>query len=637
MRFTLSTFYLKYKKQLMLGGALLAVACLIGVSIFVIVTFPGQEKEPEEESIQKVTLDDRISPYSNQALILEILRIRHRGILDELMTVGQGWKNPPQFYFVVDMDGQEYASNEVSGGVASGGSSENLFKTWDTILRENKVQIDVEEEQETSDVTLSIVERITSGILLKRHTDIEQETIQLVYDYRTGRWTGDDFFMDDDGYGHYVGETFEVWFNLYQTGEDWDTIPYWMEVNVLGTDPSVDDTHKDPDHDGIPTVWEWRWGYDPNVWDDHENLDPDIDGIENIEEYQMEKYFADPYQRDIYIETDGMEGGGLFDPAHVFHTEAQQALIERFTEHGINMYIDDGWPDGPINGGGEMLPHDYEKISQESGMMLQYYMHHFADERKGIFRYVLMAHQAGFNHPSVSNRYDTIAVGTNLKTAFTVKQAFTERTRMLMEAAYVMHELGHSLGIEPWTHEGCDNFSFSGSLKNRQSYDEVWGNYYSVMNYYHITDKNLVDYSDGSHGENDFDDWDHLYLPTFQLESRIFEGLGFELPLQDQLHGETLELVLQGWDYDENLSNNFTLDMNGWSPIDGQSMTWFVYVKTNEAEQPSNRTIRVYAMPDIAPVDAAWTLSFEGNLNENGNLIFYSQQNEIDNVMDQMS
>lgn len=200
-----------------------------------------------------------------------------------------------------------------------------------------------------------------------------------------------------------------------------------------------------------------------------------------------------------------------------------------------------------------------------------------------------------------------------------------------------MHELGHSLGIEPWTTEGCDNFSFSGSLKNRQSYDEVWGNYYSVMNYYHITDKSLVDYSDGSHGENDFDDWSHLYLPTFQLESRIFEGLGFSLPLEDQLHGETLEFVLQGWEYDENLSYNFTQDMNGWSPIDGQDMIWFVYVKTDKAEQPSNCTIRVYAMPDILPVDTAWTLSFEGNLDENGDFMFHSQQDEIDDVMEKLS
>jgi hypothetical protein len=88
---------------------------------------------------------------------------------------------------------------------------------------------------------------------------------------------------------------------------------YWTEVNILHVSPYEDNSRLDPDGDGIPTVWEWkrgynpfkwddhnnldpdedgvptawewRWGYDPLTWDDHKHLDPDIDGIENIEEY----------------------------------------------------------------------------------------------------------------------------------------------------------------------------------------------------------------------------------------------------------------------------------------------------------------------------------------------------------------
>ena len=47
--------------------------------------------------------------------------------------------------------------------------------------------------------------------------------------------------MDNDGYGHYLGEFYEVWFNVYQADFDHDGIPYWTEVNVLGTDPTVDE------------------------------------------------------------------------------------------------------------------------------------------------------------------------------------------------------------------------------------------------------------------------------------------------------------------------------------------------------------------------------------------------------------
>ena len=620
--------YLKRKHKIAIAS-IIVIILLVSTSIFAYYEYFREEKKTESK-VQEFQLDDRISPLTNQALFVEILRIRHRGILDTLMKRGLGWKDKPSFYYVIDAVGQEYSSAEVQGGVASGGSSENLFNTWDTILRENKVVFDVAEEQATAEITIKVVERTTSGIIFKKNQDTEKLTMQLTYDFRTGRWSGDDYFMDDDGYGHYLGDTFEIWFNIYQSDLDWDHIPYWVEVNLLHTDPRVDDTYSDPDSDGIPTYWEWRWGYDPFVWDDHENLDPDVDGIENIEEYKMSKYFSDPYQPDIYIETDGMVKGWLLDPPHVFHKEAQEALIERFSEHGINVYIDDGWPDGPINGGGEMLPHDYEKISQDSGMMLQYYLHHFSDDRKGIFRYVLFAHQAGFNHPSKGNRYDTIAVGTNLKTEFKVKFAFTPRTQILMEAAYTMHELGHSLGIEPWTHEGCDNFSYVGSRQQRESYDEIWGNYYSVMNYYHITDKTLIDYSDGSHGYNDFDDWSHLYLPTFEVEARVVEGIGFELPLEDQLNGEVLEHDLIGWEYNENLSKEF----NQKSMVKWADTIWFVYEKNDNATQPSNRTIRVYAFPNVYPVDSDWTLSYEGVLDKNGNIQVYSQQSEVQRLLD---
>ena len=66
----------------------------------------------------------------------------------------------------------------------------------------------------------------------------------------------------------------------------------------------MDDSKLDPDGDGIPTAWEWKWGYDPFTWDDHNRLDPDLDGIENSEEYQMAKWFADPFIQDIYYEVD---------------------------------------------------------------------------------------------------------------------------------------------------------------------------------------------------------------------------------------------------------------------------------------------------------------------------------------------
>ncbi|MCJ7571306.1 MAG: hypothetical protein MUO82_05470, partial [Candidatus Thermoplasmatota archaeon] len=244
----------KKNKTILLALAILTIIILS--STFVYIQYTKEEKHEEEPENIKV-IDNRISPLTNQGLILEILRIRHRGLLDKIIKTGNSWKQKPSFYFISNIDDTEYISKDV---VAAGAESEILFNTWDTILQENKILEDTPEEQEKSSVTLTLVERVPSGLLGRKSQDYIRDKITVTYDYRTGRWNGDDSFMDDVGYGHYRGETFEVWFNLYQTDSDSDGIPYWTEVNVLGTDPRVDDSKLNPDNDGIPTDWEWKWG-----------------------------------------------------------------------------------------------------------------------------------------------------------------------------------------------------------------------------------------------------------------------------------------------------------------------------------------------------------------------------------------
>ena len=243
----------------------------------------------------------------------------------------------------------------------------------------------------------------------------------------------------------------------------------------------------------------------------------------------MAKWFANPYHQDIYLEVDGMESGGFLDPPHVLYEESEQIIIERFAEHGINLYIDQGWPEGPVNRGGELLTH-YERMSQDSGMMLQFYRNHFSEERRGIFRYVVMCHRGGFCHPAMFNRYDQMAVGISNQQMITAKGAFTPRTYRLMAAVSVMHELGHSLSIAPWNVGGNDNFTFAEGRAAKQDFLDKWGNYKSVMNYYYIYDKTLIDYSDGTHGEGDVNDWELFDLTFFEHECNVIEDPGFELP-----------------------------------------------------------------------------------------------------------
>ena len=77
-----------------------------------------------------------------------------------------------------------------------------------------------------------------------------------------------------------------------------------------------------------------------------------------------------------------------------------------------------------------------------------------------------------------------------------------------------------------------------------KKYIEEHGNYRSVMNYYYIYDKTLVDYSDGSHGNGDFDDWSFINLTFFQDNAKVFEDPGFELPGVEEI-GLVKTMVLQ--------------------------------------------------------------------------------------------
>ncbi|KYK24999.1 hypothetical protein AYK24_05520 [Thermoplasmatales archaeon SG8-52-4] len=612
----------KSKQKTLAIVALIVVVLLVASSVLGYYIYYKEEEKPVVKNEIEV-VDNRISPLENQGLIVEILRIRHRGLYDRLMTwYSNSWKNKPTFIYELTMDGLTAKSTDVvSGGV---------FKSWDTMFQESKMLRDADEEQETSTIVIKIIERVTvkSGLLKKTTKEVEKEKITVTYDYRTGRWTGDDYFRDYDGYGHYRGNTFEVWFNIYQNDFDTDYIPYWTEVNVLGTDPMRDDSDKDPDGDGIPTTWEWKWGYDPFTWDDHEMLDPDIDGLENIEEYKTSRWLSDPYHQDIYCEVDHM-------PDRTLWPECIQAVIEKYAEHNINIYFDDGWPDTPNNGGGELLPK--ADLSQDSGKVLQFYNHNFPDERKGSFRYVIMYYASGFNHPAKGNIYDVMVIGYKnkikdiLKAWLVYKIPPTGRGQRIKVASTLMHELGHSVGISPWTFEGCDNISFYSSKQAEAKYDKTWGQYYSVLNYYTIYDTNLLDYSHGKNGPPyDQNDWLNLFVASFQYPAELIEEIYFEPPGFDKvIYGET-ETGITGYSYDAELTERIIRYMGEWSPVDPIKANWIVFKLEDKDINPDYKDIKIMVQPDVPY--AGWAEYAEGELDSEGNFKIYSQQEIINEL-----
>ncbi len=453
---------------------------------------------------------------------LPIKNIQIKTVIDGLRP-GFGWDEKPSYYYEAILDNYDWISPITYNGWDTGYINQDIFRN-------------VEEEQLTTTLVFKIIEKIEDKKLLVTNViKKEMERFSVTYDFKLGTWTGDDYFNDSDGYGHFNGTNYEVWFTLNQDSADMDDIPYWVEVNILGTDPKVDDSKLDPDEDGIPTEWEWKWGYDPFTKDNHSTLDPDHDGLQNTEEYFMEKWLANPFYPEIYIESDYMaqtpkkvfywisksKNSGYDGWKHEFYEESQQMLIERLNEHGYTVHIDDG----RMGGGGDILPFGRGNgaYQQETGMVAGFYNNNFADERKGIFRYLVIAYGGGWCHPQDNNNYyDCMCVPHNQQ--FFINQlgfAITDRTERIGQAIQILHELGHSLGMLTDHCGGVDN----ASARNGNPPDYPWWDYVSCMNYDYFGQR-VFDYSDGTHGENDCDDWAALDLAFFQTPSIYIEGIG---------------------------------------------------------------------------------------------------------------
>ncbi len=527
------------KKNLTIISIFLLIAVILISTVSYFVTFNVEEdkKNSKEEKI-----DDRISPLTNQAIFLEIHRIRKKGIIDQMynsgknifdvspqrsagkewssildgLREGKGWDEKPSYFYAVKFDDFKWEGKDT-------------YDSWDTGYMNQQIFRNVEDEQATTTIEFSIIENVKVDKLIGNNIKKkQQDSFTVKYDFRTGRWIGDDYLNDPDGYGHFNGTNFEVWFYIYQTSADGDIIPYLAEIE-LGTDPLVDDTYLDPDGDGIPTSWEWKWGYDPFNWDDHANLDPDNDGLSNLEEYYIKEWLANPYQPEIYIEVDYMEQtpkklfnrDGWDGWKHEFYEESQQMLMDRFNEHGITVHIDDGC----MGKGGDILPfvRGNGAYHQDTGVVAGHYANDFSDDRKGIFRYLIIAYGGGWCHPQDSNHwYDCMVVPHNQK--FFMNQlnaALTDRAKRIGQAVQVLHELGHSLGIIGISSPGVDN----ASVRNNNPPDYPWFDYVSVMNYDYFRQR-YFDYSDGSHGPNDTNDWGALDLTFFQTPSEYMEGVG---------------------------------------------------------------------------------------------------------------
>ena len=297
------------------------------------------------------------------------------------------------------------------------------------------------------------------------------------------------FPMPDIGPDWYIDKTFQ---------KPEYSLP-WPE-QIVFSDP-------DTDGDGAPDWWEQKWGYDPSIWEDHQQLDPDNDSLNNIEECYMDQYDANPFHKDVYLELD-------------WHTALQQnvtnkpsekgltQMMEAYARHDITLHIDTGQL-----GGGEEIPSEpYATYADIITLYWEYFLHNnLNNPRQYIFHYGLICDRTegpgfavmGWNH------LNGFVVGAQF-----LSERYPFYTRGRVVSAVIMHELGHTFGLIVTKYNGIDN-----KMTHNPLYKEFWIYlpYRSILSYQYTY--SIMDYSDGSHGRNDYDDWGNLDFSFFKNTS----------------------------------------------------------------------------------------------------------------------
>ena len=299
---------------------------------------------------------------------------------------------------------------------------------------------------------------------------------------------------------------------LKDIGTDWDENKYCLvEDNIDNTGKKINLPGNDSDEDNVPDWWEIKWGYNPYSWDDHENLDPDNDALNNIEECYTDQWNSSPFYKDIFLEIDWMKGQDSKD-TNKPSSELLDEIVDMFKEQGINFHYDIG-----NLGGGEEIPicNDTYSFYKLRDMYWKYFLNNnLTNPRKSIFHYGIVCDYCfDLNFPFIGwNDMDSFAIsGEWLKD----NNKFISKDKLIVGAS--IHHLGHSLGLIADAYNGIDN---SGTLHILSKQWMKYRNYKSCMNYYYKY--KIFNFSDGTNGIGDFDDWENLDFSFFKNSSFQF-------------------------------------------------------------------------------------------------------------------
>lgn len=487
---------------------LLSIPTVLGTSSF----FNGKEKHIVEENL----LDD-YDPLVDISVTIEIQAIRYLEkeepadpinamintfFFNKLLLGETKIEDNPNFYVKVFINEEEYTSDIWS-------STKYVYNPdW-------RATLNVPDEEEFVDIKIQLLDAVKDNVFY----DISQDegnsddgrNAEILYSIKTGHWVGDDVLDDESGYGRLSGTDdgtiyeddadCELWFNIYQNDYDDDTIPYWVEENTYGTDPEIKNSG-DPDNDKIPVEWEYKWGYNPFTAQNHVNLDPDSDSINNYEEYLTSEWFSDPYRKDVFVEMDKMDEGPNGEQTY-FPIGAKELIQTAFDRQNIIYHLDMG-----EMGGYDLVPFDSDIGRNDLyNIYFSYFLHNDENNwRRGVFHYGLVIYYEDIpGYMFRSNAYQIASAGMENKLA---KYPWLNRD-IIYGSAY-MHELGHTFSFNPIPgHDGDSKYPWQiGFWINRP--------YKSCMNYGWMY--KLVDYSDGSRASPDIDDWSRIDYDSFERE-----------------------------------------------------------------------------------------------------------------------
>jgi parallel beta-helix repeat protein len=294
-------------------------------------------------------------------------------------------------------------------------------------------------------------------------------------------------------------------FSMPDIGPDWvldntfekpTYVDPWPE-QIVFDDP-------DTDGDGTPDWWEIKWGYDPTIPDDHQHLDPDNDSLNNVEECYMDEYGSSPFHQDVFLEFDWTTS---INPDATNKPPEQEVtqMIDAFAKHNITLHVDTG----ELGGGEELSALSFVSYAEIISLYWDYFLHSdLNNPRQRIFHYGIICDYSegpGFAVIGWSHLNAFIIAAQSLT------ESFPRDTRGWLAVGASMHEVGHTFGLIVTKYNGIDNHNTV-----KPYYKEFWLYlpYRSILNYLYTYQ--FMDFSDGSHGPRDYDDWGNLDFSFFK-------------------------------------------------------------------------------------------------------------------------